>query len=353
MRRQSDRFILSLALLWLLAAVTAHAQTAPSVDNATCLGCHTDTSLAIKAGDGSEISLHVPETALAGSVHAKHNCVDCHKAMAEIPHPAATFASKRSLGVALVEQCRTCHFANYTKTLDSVHQAAVARGDRMAPLCVDCHGSHDVKSPSTPRTLVSQTCAKCHEGVASAYARSVHGQDVSKGNPDVPTCVDCHRAHDIAGPHKTEWELRLPEMCGRCHADAARMKKYGLSTNVLRTYLTDFHGKTASLRRDQGKPVNGAVVARCPECHGVHDIQKTKDPQSRVIKANLLQTCRQCHQEATDNFPGAWLSHYDPGLHKAPLVFAVKVGYWVMIPIMIGGLGLQILLHLWKLSGAR
>jgi hypothetical protein len=187
--------------------------------------------------------------------------------------------------------------------------------------------------------------------VAAIYASSVHGKDVTNGNPDTPTCTDCHRAHDVAGPHKAEWQLRLPEMCGRCHADGPKMKKYGLSTNVLRTYLTDFHGKTASLRRDQGKPVNGAVVARCPECHGVHDIQKTKDPQSRVIKANLLQTCRQCHAGATDNFPSAWLSHYDPGLHKAPLVYAVRIGYSVLIPIMIGGLGLQILLHLWRLRG--
>ena len=344
----------ALLLFVLVVAAPAAAQApAPLVDNASCLECHADASLAIKTADGADIPLHVPEGALAGSVHAKHNCVDCHKPMAEIPHPEAAFASRRSFTITLNEQCRTCHFANYTKTLDSVHHQAVARGDRMAPLCVDCHGSHNVQKPSTPRTLVSETCAKCHEGVSATYAKSVHGQDVSKGNPDVPTCVDCHHAHDIAGPHQAEWELRLPDMCGRCHADAAKMKKYGLSANVLRTYLTDFHGKTASLRRDQRKPVNGAVVARCPECHGVHDIQKTQDPQSRVIKANLLQTCRQCHAGATDNFPGAWLSHYDPGLHKAPLVFAVKVGYSVLIPFMIGGLGLQILLNLWRLRGHR
>ena len=81
--------------------------------------------------------------------------------------------------------------------------------------------------------------------------------------------------------------------------------------------------------------------------------QKTRDPQSPVMKANLLRTCRQCHAGATDNFPGAWLSHYDPGLHKAPMVYAVKVGYAVLIPFMIGGLGLQILLHLWRLMANR
>jgi len=340
------------AIMLAAVAVPARAQT-PAIDNQTCLGCHTDASLTLTLGDGTTRPLQIADTALAGSVHARHNCVDCHTAMAEVPHPPRTFASQRDLSVTLDAQCRKCHFANYAKTLDSVHQQAVARGDRTAPLCIDCHGSHDVRKPSTPRTLVSQTCARCHEGVAAQYARSVHGRDVAGGNPDVPTCVDCHHAHDVAGPRKTEWELKSPEMCGSCHANPSMMRKYGLSTNVLRTYLTDFHGKTASLRSHQGTPVNGAVVARCTDCHGVHDIQKARDPQSPVIKANLLQTCRRCHEGATDNFPGAWLSHYDPGLHKAPMVYAVKVGYAVLIPFMIGGLGLQILLHLWRLMANR
>ena len=76
-------------------------------------------------------------------------------------------------------------------------------------------------------------------------------------------------------------------------------------------------------------------------------------PVANVIQANLLKTCRQCHADATANFPAAWLSHYEPGLHKAPLVYAVKVGYAVLIPFMIGGLGLQILLHLWRLMANR
>jgi hypothetical protein len=122
---------------------------------------------------------------------------------------------------------------------------------------------------------------------------------------------------------------------------------------VLSTYLADFHGKTASLRGHQGAAVTGAVVARCTDCHGVHDIQKARDPQSPVIKANLLRTCRQCHADATANFPDAWLSHYEPSLHNAPLVYAVKIGYAVIIPFMIGGLGLQILLHLWRLMANR
>lgn len=337
--------------LVMLASQGAPATT--SVDNETCLACHTDASLSIKARDGTAIPLHVAADALSQSVHAKVPCADCHTAMAEVPHPERTFGSRRDLRVALDTQCRRCHFANYTKTLDSVHQQAVARGDRMAPLCVDCHGSHDIKRAAAPRAAVSKTCASCHEGIATAFARSVHGRAVTQGNGDVPVCTDCHRAHDVAGPRQSDWGLRTPELCGSCHSNAAVMGKYGLSTKVLSTYLTDFHGKTAALRSNQGTTPTGGVVARCTDCHGVHDIQKTGDAASPVIQANLLKTCRQCHTDATANFPSAWLSHYEPSLKKAPLVYAVKVGYAVLIPFMIGGLGLQILLHLWRLMANR
>lgn len=342
--------------LFLLALALAQSPQTPQPQNTPddmCATCHGEPTLSIRTTDGAEVPLHVPAGALSGSVHEKLACADCHTGFTEIPHKARTFNSRREVTLMLDEQCRRCHFANYTKTLDSVHQQAIGRGDRTAPVCVDCHGSHGVKKPTEPRTLVSQTCARCHEGVANAYSRSVHGRGLSSANPDVPVCTDCHHSHDIAGPRQMQWELRTPELCGSCHSNAALMKKYGLSTAVLSTYLTDFHGKTAALRQHQGTTPTGAVVARCTDCHGVHDIGKPSDPKSPAMKANLLKTCRQCHADATANFPDAWLSHYEPSLHKAPLVYAVKVGYAVLIPFMIGGLGLQVLLHLWRLMANR
>lgn len=341
-----------LATLLMLAGAQA-APPATKIDNDTCLGCHSDPEMTLKARDGTAVPLAVKPDALAQSVHAKVPCADCHTAMNEVPHPERTFASRRDLALAMDAQCRQCHFANYAKTLDSVHQQAVARGDRTAPVCVDCHGSHDIKKAALPREAVSKTCAACHEGVAAAYARSVHGRAVTQGNADVPVCTDCHHAHDVAGPRRSEWELRTPELCGSCHSNAAVMDKYGLSTKVFSTYLSDFHGKTAALRSRQGTPATGGVVARCTDCHGVHDIQKSTAANSPVIQGNLLKTCRQCHAEATANFPAAWLSHYEPSLKKAPLVYGVKLGYAVIIPFMIGGLGLQILLHLWRLMANR
>ena len=66
------------------------------------------------------------------------------------------------------------------------------------------------------------------------------------------------------------------------------------------------------------------------------------------MRANLARTCSRCHTGATESFPSAWLSHYEPSWRKAPLVYGVKQFYRVLIPFMIGGLVLQVLLHLWR-----
>ena len=344
---------MSPTVLLMLLLAQQPSGAAPS-DKDGCLDCHSDTSLSMTVADGTAVALHVDRDALGTSVHARLSCADCHTGMTELPHPARAFRSARELTLAADEQCRRCHFANYARTLDSVHQASVARGDRTAPVCVDCHGAHDIRKASEPRTRVSESCARCHAGVAQAYRTSVHGRALgTAAERDVPVCTDCHRSHAISGPHQTQWDLHTPEMCGSCHANEGLMSRYGLSPKVLSTYLADFHGKTASLRQAHGERPSGPVVARCTDCHGVHDIMTTDDPASPVMKANLLKTCRSCHTDANANFPDAWLSHYEPSVRKAPVVYAVRLAYAALIPFMIGGLGLQILLHLWRLMVNR
>jgi hypothetical protein len=127
------------------------------------------------------------------------------------------------------------------------------------------------------------------------------------------------------------------------------MGKYGLSTAVLKTYLEDFHGRTVSLLGKQGKDI-WVQEPVCTDCHGIHDIRRVDDPDSPVVKVNLVTTCRQpdCHPDATANFAGAWLSHYEPSIQNAPLVFFVKWFYQILIPFMLVGLSLHILIDLWR-----
>jgi len=342
-------------LITLLAVLSLQpTQVSPPAKNEgteQCLACHGDKSLSVTLPSGEARSLFVDRERFAGSVHGgKLGCVDCHADVQELPHESRPFRTRREFTIGYYEQCKRCHFSNYSKTLDGVHYPSLARGDRNAPVCVDCHGAHSVTSPAKPRSRISQTCAACHEGVSRTYASSVHGRALFEAkNADVPTCTDCHRSHDIAGPRNAGWRLRSPELCASCHTNEQMMAPYGLSTKVLQTYLADFHGMTASLHRSEGKPAEPQVLpALCVDCHGVHDIAKAKGPTSAVIKTNLLKTCQKCHAGASQNFSDAWLSHYEPSLTRTPMIFIVKIGYAFLIPFMIGGLALQILLHLWR-----
>jgi hypothetical protein len=335
------------AAMVLLGAGPSPAQESAAEEAQTCLGCHADHDLKVAFSGGGSRPLFVDGEAVARSVHGQRlRCTDCHPGMQEVPHPERTFKDAAAFRAAFTDTCKRCHFDKYTKLLDGVHYRMLPRSE--APTCVDCHGAHDVSAPGSPRTRVSETCAACHADVGETYAASVHGKALAAGaGADVPVCTDCHRSHDVAGPHDQGWLVHTPQTCGSCHADEKRMKKYGLSTAVLRTYLSDFHGMTASLSHtaDAG---DRRVTALCSDCHGVHDIAKVNDPASAVMRANLARTCARCHQGATERFPAAWLSHYEPSWKKAPLVYGVKLFYSVLIPFMIGGLVLQIVLHLWR-----
>jgi predicted CXXCH cytochrome family protein len=270
--------------------------------------------------------------------------------MDEIPHPERNIKTASEFHAGFRDACKTCHFDKYALSLDGVHFKQRAQGNEGAPMCVDCHGAHDVLPASKPRTRISDTCAGCHPDVADTYLASVHGKAMAAGNPDVPVCTDCHRAHDISDPRVESWIVKTPELCARCHTNKAMMAKYGLSTAVVDTYLSDFHGVTASMTRARGSAAMGAarVTALCIDCHGVHDITTTDAANSPVLRANLVKTCRKCHPSASESFPDAWLSHYEPSWKKTPLVYGVKVFYVIFIPFIIGGLVLQVLLHLWR-----
>ncbi|HSM92378.1 MAG TPA: cytochrome c3 family protein [Anaeromyxobacteraceae bacterium] len=341
-----------LAFLFAMGAMPAQAGIPAEQDS--CLDCHTDESMSFDLPGGEKLSLAVNKDNFAKSVHGEMlRCTDCHSdkkddhADGEITIGGAPAKTKRELTIAYYEQCKGCHFANYTKTLDGVHFALMSKGNKQAAVCVDCHGAHDITRPGQPRNRISQMCSRCHAEEAKVYAASVHGMAVESSS-DVPVCTDCHRAHDTADPREGALAMRTPEICGRCHGNEKLMTKYGLSTHVVDTYLSDFHGMSATLQHKSTKDSGERLAAVCTDCHGVHDIRKGSDPSSQVMAANLQKTCQKCHPGASANFPKAWMSHYQPTLDKAPAVWAAQMFYRILIPFMVGGLVLQIALHLWR-----
>jgi len=342
----------------LIAALTCAGSEARAVTLApevqACLECHREPSMELMLPSGESRSLYVDEEHFANSIHGdKLSCTDCHSDIEGYPHPERTFKNLREFTLGYYENCKGCHFDNYTKSLDSVHYAFLSKGDLKAPLCVDCHGAHDVTKPGVPKSQISKTCARCHAGVYQQYAQSVHGQALlHEKNGDVPVCTDCHRSHNIEDPRTVAFRLKSPEICARCHGDEKLMQKYNLSTGVLQSYLKDFHGMTASFySKEKASP--SALTAVCTDCHGVHDILSAKDPKSSVMQANLEKVCQKCHPGSTGSFPAAWLRHYEPTPEKAPLVYYVKLIYQIFIPFVVVGLMLQILLHIWRVVVSR
>jgi hypothetical protein len=322
-------------------AVAPAAQPPADPDNDECLACHAAPGQTVTLPSGEPLYVSVAGEVFDQSVHGRQGlaCVDCHPANAEVPHAPVTAQTRREYVLQRYTVCADCHADKYQATLDSVHQVALAGGNQEAAVCTDCHGSHDVAPiDEASRSFIPQTCERCHSAIYNAYRESVHGAALlDEANPDVPSCIDCHGVHNVQGPTTGPFHLFSPTICARCHADPALMTKYGLSTDILETYVADFHGTTVVLF-EQLAPDQETNKPVCIDCHGVHDIQRVDDPDSTVIQENLLVTCRRCHPDATANFPSAWLGHYPPDPQHAPLVYYVNVFYWVFIPLVIGGM---------------
>jgi cytochrome b subunit of formate dehydrogenase len=191
-------------------------------------------------------------------------------------------------------------------------------------------------------------CGDCHADLYAEYASSVHGEALVRGaSRDVPACTDCHRAHDTGDPRTAGYHLDIPFMCGNCHANEAIVGRYGLSTDVVKTYLSDFHGATVSIYRQQGSVARtpGGPVVVCTDCHGTHDIRSMSALGTAEIKAMLLDKCRECHANASADFPDAWLPHYSPGPSQARALFVVDWAYRVLLPLMLLGMLMQVVLH--------
>lgn len=336
-----------------------------SIADETCLACHSQPNLSMKLDDGTDVGLYVPEEVYQKSIHGEQGyaCVQCHTAVGNYPHPPFSAADSRDRSLKLNLVCSRCHADKFELTNDSVHARALEAGNRSAAVCTDCHGSHAVQRLTDPtsgeltpaaRQWIPLTCANCHFEIYQKYADSIHGSALLEyGNPDTPTCIDCHGVHNIEDPTTAAFRLRSPDICAKCHTDPAIMDQYGISTRVLDTYVADFHGTTVTLFEKQ-HPDQETNKPVCYDCHGIHDIQRTDDPQSGLqLKENLLARCQVCHPNASENFPSAWLSHYIPSPERYPLVFTVDIFYKIFIPSVLGGMAVLVALDIGSIVRKR
>jgi predicted metal-binding protein len=186
--------------------------------NQYCLLCHKHTLKSSHEGEFS--SLEVCESDLKSSVHCNHSCTDCHIARSKDDHPI--YKNERDLSLAVADACAGCHADKQQAYKGSVHSHMVARGNPKAPVCTDCHGSHQVRTKALFDTLAGIPCKKCHGDVFSKYDDSVHGAAREAGSTTAPLCANCHFAHEVK-PALISRSTRLA--CLGCHP--ATVERHG------------------------------------------------------------------------------------------------------------------------------
>lgn len=286
-------------------------------------------------------------TAWSGSVHSKNfekegqapTCVSCHSA-----HRVLGADDERSstypLNVARL--CGSCHNAPrildayFKKPADttartavgdykrSVHGLAMTKaGLVISATCSDCHGAHrvlprDSTASSLGRVNVAATCGQCHVGVRTTFDSSAHGRalvsgDTTESGHRAPVCVDCHGGHTVVEASDPVWFRGVVQECGACHG------------RLLETYDETYHGKATELGH--------GIAAKCSDCHTPHAMLAADDPRSTVNRANVVETCRQCHPAANAGF-AEFRPHGDPRDRKRdPELFWV----WLTMTTLLGG----------------
>ena len=223
-------------------------------------------------------------------------CLDCHGN----PHGmlAKTEPKSRVYPLNLPRTCGTCHgnpelakkygFPDvYALYMDSIHGFALTTdGLLVAATCGSCHGAHDILSRKNPKSRtfwknVPATCGGCHAGVKADYLAGAHGAAMVAGRANAPVCTNCHTAHQVAHVD-ANWQLKTVATCGNCHKER------------LHSYRDTFHGQVTEL--------GFVATARCWSCHGAHLILPASNPNSKVARANLPDTCGKCHRGVSASF---------------------------------------------------
>ncbi len=316
-----------------LACVDCHADLATVTDfphaaklaPAACAACHEAVVTQYRAG--------VHAQARDGGRTQAASCVSCHGAHDIRP---ATDPASRTHHLNVAATCEACHGPQGARTgapsvgahfEDSIHGRALRKqGLVVAPNCASCHGPHEIRRKTDPASTVHRgnivgTCTRCHEGIRSAYASSVHAQAVKAGNALAPVCADCHTAHDIGSVDTDQWKLGIVRECGTCHEQS------------FRTYRDTFHGKITALGFTR--------VAKCADCHGSHGILPASNPASMISPQRRLATCQQCHPAANANF-ALYDPHADPhDRDRNPMLYYTSV----FMKLLLGGVFLFFGIH--------
>jgi hypothetical protein len=283
------------------------------------------------------------------------NCASCHTAHNILPHTDPNSSIARS---NIARTCTQCH-----AEIESVHQKVIRgelweKEEHVLPACADCHPPHKIRKVYYDQGMadaeclechakpdlvaedgrplyvpvevlrqsshVQVACSQCHSGVNVSRRRpcetitqkvecdachaevgqdfevSIHGQLLTRDDPNAPSCKECHGRHEVLGrlnPRSPIFATNIPALCARCHREGekAAVRYTGPEEEIVAHYTQSIHGK--------GLLKSGLVVtATCTNCHTSHRALPHDDPRSSVNRANVPQTCGNCHHGIQEVF---------------------------------------------------
>ncbi|MBI4520995.1 MAG: hypothetical protein HY701_09155 [Gemmatimonadetes bacterium] len=204
---------------------------------ATCAVCHAagGDAEAMERVEGRDVVAEYRATvhgrAVAGGLAVAATCSDCHHAhLIQPPTSRASSVSRDSVPVT----CGQCHegvleiyqAARHGQRLRE-ESAGAPPADNPAPVCVDCHTSHEITRVDEPRwdaDIVTE-CGVCHEALYETYTHSYHGKTTLLGGELAARCADCHTAHNVrpaSDPLSSVSAGNIVETCRACHAGATQ-----------------------------------------------------------------------------------------------------------------------------------
>jgi hypothetical protein len=199
------------------------------------------------------------------------------------------------------ESCMMCHADASAKRADgtsvAVDAAAFAKSvhGEMQFKCTDCHADVSAEQLPHPEKLKPPACANCHEDAVKKYEGTAHAKALAKGHGMAAHCHDCHGTHDIrrsSDPASKTAFANIEATCGACHGNDKIVEQAHLpGGNIQAKYHDSIHGQLVG-----GKGVYSAAAPTCTSCHGAHNIQPKSEPDSRVARAHIPETCGSCHQ---------------------------------------------------------
>ena len=349
-----DRKNISIVLFFVFLIFPLYADGAKgtlSDEAKVCLTCHANKGMYKNLENKEVLSLYINKDEFADSVHNIINCNGCHTGyLAAHIQKKKQIKSKREYSVAASRVCSTCHPEDQLKKIP-IHSKLMTKA-----LCVDCHGSHSIKSMAEWKKGINEIsyCLTCHRhdlskslssGEAlslsineSGFRSSIHGKllcsschtefsktkhpvrmfknkreytalltkSCSMCHPDeqlrkspihgtlmaTATCIECHGSHAISGVKVQKGVLGESQYCLTCHRGRLRM-------NMRNSESLSVYVDAASLRNS----AHGSL--QCTACHS--NFSKTRHPvrvfnsirEYTLVSAEL---CKKCHPDATTQY---------------------------------------------------